>query len=149
MVRGRFGIVPTEIITFVATMLIRAWMQQKASEQEDRRAERAMEKGVIEIEHKAQSQIRRIVAGAFFNWTFSIVAIFSIVVIVGVPLLAPIFAPAVLVNYLHIQEGGGFFIFSWSDKMRALSVSGISVMPFHTHLVSAIAGAVFGGVTRR
>jgi len=55
------------------------------------------------------------------------------------------FVPDFTLTYGWTQNKGGFWFFSegW-DKMKYVTLAGMTILPFHTHTVSAIIGLYFG-----
>lgn len=80
-----------------------------------------------------------------FSFTRRTIALTAIFCIVGIPLLASFIFPAMPINYAHLESSGGFMFFtSPTDKLTWSTAYGITILPFHTHLVSAISGMYFG-----
>lgn len=80
-----------------------------------------------------------------FSFTRRAIALVGVVCIIGIPLLAGAIFPGMPVNYAHVQSTGGFLFFT--EPTNALTwgtAYGITILPFHTHFISAIAGMYFG-----
>ena len=80
-----------------------------------------------------------------FAWTRRIIALASIAAIVVIPIIAGWVSPdlAITHGWTHTERGFMFFT-SAQDVIKWGTGTGIILAPFHTHLVSAIAGMYFG-----
>ncbi len=80
-----------------------------------------------------------------FQWTRRIIALASIAAIVVVPILAGWISPDISITHGWTETRGGFLFFTDAkDIIKWGTGTGIILAPFHTHLVSAIAGMYFG-----
>lgn len=80
-----------------------------------------------------------------FSFTRRLIAITCVGSIVLLPLLASTFIPAMPLNYGWLEDTRGFWIFSDPRAiMQFVTLSGMTILPFHTHMMSAIAGLYFG-----
>lgn len=84
-------------------------------------------------------------SGNGFSFTRRVIALTCVFSIVTIPLLASIFMPAMPINYGWYESTGGFWIFTDPrEVMHWITANGMMILPFHTHLMSAIAGMYFG-----
>lgn len=138
---------PPEVITFVITFALRTvadkWMQSG----EDRRAEKAMDREVLELELKAQNEVRDKIPSMIFGMTTAALAIIAFTCIIGVRIIAPIFID-VPVYFAFNEESASFFFRSPMTKVQYMELPGITFLPSDSHLISAIAGAFFGKVKK-
>lgn len=79
-----------------------------------------------------------------FSFTRRTIALFSVFCIIGIPLIAGFIFPSMPITYAHVQEGAGFLFFTRPDLLTWETAYGITILPFHTHFVSAIGGMYFG-----
>lgn len=95
-------------------------------------------------QQKAVSKAREH-TGEGFSFTRRVIALTAIFSIVAIPLLAGAIFPGMPINYGWQETMGGFMFFTEpKDIMQFTTAYGITILPFHTHLVSAIAGLYFG-----
>lgn len=145
---------PAEVITFVVTMVIRLIAAKFQNDKEIERDKYALEKEQYAEMVEAQKSIRAQVGNALFGWTFSVTAFVCLFAIVVIPLISPIIfamveADAAQVSYVYEETSRGFLFLTKSiEKTKSLVAEGITVLPFHTHIAAAIAGALFGNNRR-
>lgn len=83
-----------------------------------------------------------------FSFTRRILAISSVLAIVLIPIVAGAIFPGMPVNYGWQETSGGFMFFTEPKAMMQFATGyGITILPFHTHLISAISGLYFGSST--
>ena len=75
------------------------------------------------------------------KWTRRLIVIACISAAVLVPTVGPLFVKNLQINYLYSEATG--WICSY-DKLKTLTTTGITIMPYHTHGVMAIIGFYFG-----
>ncbi len=80
-----------------------------------------------------------------FSFTRRIIALVSVISIVAVPILASVYLPDFTLSYGWFENKGGFWFFSDAkDVMKYTLLEGMTILPFHTHLLAAITGLYFG-----
>jgi hypothetical protein len=90
-------------------------------------------------------QAARKVPDKAFSFTRRFIAIVSVLTIVALPLLASTYIPDFALSYGYVENKGGFWFFSdGRDVMKFVTLTGMTLLPFHTHMMSAIAGLYFG-----
>ena len=83
--------------------------------------------------------------GKTVAFTRRTIALLSVGAIIVLPLLAAVFQPDLVLNYGWVQNKGGFWFFSEGrDVMKFITLGGMTILPFHTHTISAIIGLYFG-----
>lgn len=139
---------PPELITFAATMIIRALVDKWAQASDNARAKEEA-RGVAEIrDHAAGLDVRERM-GILFGITTSILAIMAFAVIIGFRIIAPGLLDVPV--YFAYSESGGFsfpFIFESVEKTKFIELPGITFLPSDSHTLAAITGAIFGRVRR-
>ena len=75
------------------------------------------------------------------KWVRRFIVVVAMISVIVVPTFAPIFTN-VPVNYLYSEEAG-WFIWSY-DKLKILTVTGITILPLYTQTVSALIGFYYG-----
>lgn len=137
------------MIMFVIRALFDKWMQHS----EDKRAERAMKMKQFKAEAEAMNSVRNKIGTMLFGITGATIAILSVFFIIGVPICAPVigafFDVKIPVSYGYYEQGHDFLFF-WTgvEETKFHTTFGIPIYPFHTHLISGIAGAYFGKIRK-
>lgn len=139
---------PPQVITFIATFVLRALVDKWMQAGEDRRMERAMERDFAKMEVEAQHSVRSQIPKLLFGWTTALLAVMAFTCIIGVRIVGPLFFD-VPVYFAFSETSRGFLFFTDSvQRIQYLELPGITFLPSDSHLLSAIAGAFFGRVRR-
>lgn len=140
--------IPLEMLTGAGAFLLSAGLKIFAARQEAQAAmfKRAMAKNQEEV--RERTSIREI--AGWFGVTRRVIALSVVLAVVVVPLMAPIFFPFTQVGYCHPTGADtavlfGLFKSSHTTLACDLLPGTINILPFHTHLVTAIAAFYFGG----
>ncbi len=80
-----------------------------------------------------------------FSFTRRTIAIAAVGAIVVLPLLASTLIPDMTLNYGWQHGKGGFWIFTDPrEVMKFITLTGMTILPFHTHMIAGITGLYFG-----
>lgn len=143
---------PLELITFLATFGLRAiasYMHQRLE------YNKILLEGRIKLAEKEEEgrleRMKNILSSPVMTATASAIALITIIFVVAWPLAVPVFFPEIGL-FVGIHETSAtsviWGLFSGnSSGMEFVTLPGVVIMPFHTHLVSAIAGFYFGGIS--
>lgn len=146
---------PLELLTFGISFLVKAIQQHMAQSQQDRAEERKFAMQMANVKAKATRHARNKIGNIFFSWTSTIIAIMAVFGVIVLPKLAIILDPSLSVSlgYQESVEGfsllGIFELWRPGSDMEFKTLRSILITPVDTHLVSAIAGAYFGGINVR
>ncbi len=79
-----------------------------------------------------------------FSFTRRTIAIVSVLSIVVAPIIASMFLPDFTLQYGWVESRSPAWFFGAKDVMKYTLLSGMTILPFHTHIISAIVGLYFG-----
>jgi hypothetical protein len=83
--------------------------------------------------------------GKGFSFTRRTIAILSVISIVVLPIIASMAFPDFALSYGWVENKGGFWFFTeGKDIMKYTTLAGMTILPFHTHLLAAIVAMYFG-----
>lgn len=158
---------PAPVITFIVTFILKSafqWLMESSKNKAEIAKAKERRKGqenrheVEDVEH-VRSKIHK----TMFSWTGTILAVSAFVFIIGIPKISPFIAqfqePSVIIlngqevlvkvhptesTYVYTEERRGFIFQGRIEETDTISTTGITIMPFETHLISAIAACFFG-----
>ena len=138
-------IIPAELLTLLGSSVLGGIMQISSQALEARRRERLFTLQALNAQARIIDEARRY-ENRGFQWTRRAIALIAVSFIVAFPKIIAAFFPEVTVNIGYTELENGFFFFS-SDTPRVqwVALSGLTITPLDTHLLSAIIGLYFGG----
>ncbi len=100
------------------------------------------------LDHQEQStKDAREFTNEGFAFTRRIIALTSVFSIILIPIVAGALYPGMPITYGHEQPGFGFLLFNTPETLKFTTSYGITILPLHTHIISAIIGMYFGHST--
>lgn len=137
--------IPSELLSLFGSTIFGGVMRLMAKAQDIRREERLLAAHLDESRARILHSVRTY-ENRFLQWTRRIIALSAIGSIIILPKLTAIFYPDIAINIGYPQLSRGFLFFSSDvEKIKWLTLSGLTITPLDTHLVAAITGLYFGG----
>ena len=132
--------IPLEVFTLVGNLALGAYFKMKHQEMEARHQHMSDLVKLNKANDDSYEKARKFVPDGG-KWTRRIIVIAVIVAVFMAPTLVPIFVSKVPVNYLYSEASGWAFSY---DKLKVVTMTGITILPVMTHSASAIIGFYFG-----
>ena len=132
--------IPLEILTFLGSSVLGGGMsvikmvvESQMKMNESHRQDKAQQESNVEAARKWMPKMG--------EWTRRVI----VFAVIGSAFIAPTIGPMLLdditVNYLYNEESRWLFSY---DKLKIMTVTGITILPLHTHMASCIGGFYFG-----
>lgn len=144
--------ITSQIIIFAIAAFARMVQQHMANSRELELRQLEYIANRNKMETSQRKQIRDMIANnSLFGWTTSILAILCFTFIVAVPMIAPFYGMHIHLGYIEFKEAWSFLFFGGGggEDMMFKVLPGLTLLPFHFDLMSAIAGLYFGGLRGR
>jgi hypothetical protein len=137
--------VPSELLSLFGSTIFGGVIRLLSKAQDMRREERLLACHLDEARARILHSVR-VYENKFFQWTRRVIALAAIGAVIILPKLVAIFCPDVPINIGYPQLSRGFLFFSADvEKIKWLTLNGLTITPLDTHLVAAITGLYFGG----
>lgn len=144
--------ITSQVVIFFIAAIARMIQQHMANSREIEMKQLEYIANRDKLETEQRHSIRELIASnSLFGWTTSILAIFAFVFVVAVPMIAPFYGMSIHLGYIELKEAWSFLFFGGvgGEDMMFQVLPGLTLLPFHFDLISAIAGLYFGGLRGR
>ena len=132
--------IPLEIFTLVGNLALGAYLKMKHQEAQARHQHLKDLVMMNDSNVKSQNEARKFVPDGG-KMTRRIIVVSVIIAVFMAPTLAPLLFPDIPVNYLYSESSGWAFSY---EKIKVITMSGITILPVATHSATAIIGFYFG-----
>ncbi len=132
--------IPMEVFTLVGNLALGAYFKMKHQEMEARHQHMKDLVMISKASDDSQDKARKFVPDGG-KWTRRLIVIAVIAAVFLAPTIAPLFLKGVNVNYLYNEASGWAFSY---EKLKVITMTGVTILPVATHSASAIIGFYFG-----